>query len=143
MWISFLLSQYACSTYFFLQRNAKESENATEKCKHFPQFLASPEVRQMCVQRFLCTDRQTEVGVGLSNPNQDSFLPLADRFLPKGRKGQLISLCTRSRRSAMHTMASVNSPPSPRGRGSRVGHLEKHPGPQRSTVKGVKHQGPE
>lgn len=121
MWISFLLSQYPCSSYFFLQRNAKESENATEKRKHFPQFLASPEVRQMCGQRFMCTEsyRQTEVGVGLSNPNQHSFLPLADKFLPKRRKGQLISLCTRSRRSAMHTMASVNSPPSARGCGSR------------------------
>jgi hypothetical protein len=54
----------------------------------FPQFLASPEVRQMCGQRFMCTESygQTGVGVGLSNPNQDSFLALADRFLPKGRR---------------------------------------------------------
>lgn len=44
-----------------------------KKRKHFPQFLASREVRQMCGQRFLCTESygQTGVGVGLSNPNQD------------------------------------------------------------------------
>lgn len=76
-------------------------------------------------------------GGGAFNPNQDSFLPLADRFLPtERRKAQLIGLSTRSRRSSMHAHNGFgNSSPSLRGCGSWVCHLEKQPGPPRSTAR--------
>lgn len=66
---------------------------------------------------------------GLSNPNQDSFLPLGDRDSFKGKKGPAYQvLATRSRRSAKHTKALVTAHLPFVGGAHGVGHPEKHPG---------------
>lgn len=67
---------------------------------------------------------------GLSNPNQDSFLPLGDTDSFKGKKGPAYQvLATRSRRSAVHTMALVTAHLHFVGGAHGAGHPEKHPGP--------------
>lgn len=85
-----------------------------------------------CVQRAVLVRGRY---AGLSNPNQDSFLPLGDTNSFKGKKGPAYqALATRSRRSAMHTMALVTAHLHFVGGAHGAGHLEKHPGPQMSTV---------
>lgn len=83
-----------------------------------------------CVQRAaLAVDRQA----GLSNPNQDSFLPLGDTgFLQREERAGLSGSrhWVKEVSKAMHTMASVTAHLHFVGGAHGVGHLEKHPGPQ-------------
>lgn len=67
---------------------------------------------------------------GLSNPNQDSFLPLGDTgFLQREERAGLSGSATGSRRSEMHTMALVTAHLHFVGGARGVGHWEKHAGP--------------
>lgn len=108
----------------FLQRNAKELGNATKNVKLSPvpwKFCYKADVwAKVPVSRAAqAAGRQA----GLSNPNQDSFLPLGDTDSFKGKKGPAYQvLATRSGRSAVHTMALVTAHLHFVGGAHRAGH---------------------